>query len=506
MIGQIDYRGVSIEWLLAAADLDPQAEAELSRRLAGQTLLDDLESQKSTKHGDHDQSEHGNWANGGSSTGTGTKEDPIKTNNVVEAARALGEGKHVQLSSPEKVASMLDELNKMAKDAGSGTKKVYDLCKVSVPGTNLFCVDSKGIPRIEMPQLKGQPIDGTPGSDLPRDVRGEVDITNAFVESMRQSGIGMEETSAQASFLKATQNELNGEKVAGIMQAARDGKLDMGTPLIVSRDNYIVDGHHRWAAQVALEYDGVDNPTTDIPINIIRMDADIIDILDASKEFAATMGIPQAAVKRLRIKAVKHGDHDQSEHGNWANAGGAGSGAREGGMQGAVSATEERGGATLPVGRGVDEWAEDRLTVIGKEPATGFAVATGIGGKIVPQEEFFASGRGVSIIDGFLEQNAEHFANPDHHLGLWHNKEDGTVYLDVTEVFDSSKRDEAIAAGSSRNQISIWDLENKVEIPTGGTGELTEGKAYSGSQGSRRLEDDARGTKEGRRILVRRSN
>ena len=42
----------------------------------------------STKHGDHDQSEHGNWATG-ETRGTGTKDDPIRTSDVEAAARAV---------------------------------------------------------------------------------------------------------------------------------------------------------------------------------------------------------------------------------------------------------------------------------------------------------------------------------------------------------------------------------------------------------------------------------
>ena len=268
---------------------------------------------KSLKHGDHDQSEHGNWATGG---GDGTKGNPIRTTSVEDAARALGEGKHVELTTPDQVAVLLDRLNELAKEAESaGTKaKNIDLCNLTVPGTNLFCVDSKGIPRVEMPQLKGIPINGSAASDLTSDKRGEVDITEAYLQSLRSSGVPMSDEEALASHLKATQNELNGAKVAGIMAAARAGELDLNQPIVLSKDGYIVDGHHRWAAKVALEYDGIDDPETDMKIPVVRVDQDILEILESSKQFAADMGLPQMAVKSL-----KHGDHDQSDHGSWAH-------------------------------------------------------------------------------------------------------------------------------------------------------------------------------------------
>jgi hypothetical protein len=270
---------------------------------------------KSLKHGDHDQSDHGNWADG---SGDGSKGNPIRTNSVEEAARALGEGKHVELRTPDQVAVLLDRLNGLAKEAeAAGSKaKNIDLCQLTVPGTNLFCVESKGIPRVEMPQLKGIPNSGSAASDLPADKRGEVDITEAYLERLRSSGVTLTEDEALASHLKATQNELNGGKVAGIMQAARAGELDLNQPIVVSKDGYIVDGHHRWAAKVALEHDGIDDPETDMKIPVVRVDQDILEILESSKQFAADMGLPQVAVK-----SIKHGDHDQSDHGIWARSG-----------------------------------------------------------------------------------------------------------------------------------------------------------------------------------------
>ena len=105
----VDYKNATTLWLIGAAQNDKAAAAELELRL-------EQDGQKSIKHGDHDQSEHGNWANGGEYTGTGTKDDPIKTSDVEIAARALGEGKHVKLDSPDQVATLLDKLNTIAKE------------------------------------------------------------------------------------------------------------------------------------------------------------------------------------------------------------------------------------------------------------------------------------------------------------------------------------------------------------------------------------------------------
>ena len=124
--------------------------------------------------------------------GTGTKEDPIVTSDAAEAAKALSEDKFVQLNQPDEVATLLDELaanvaeaKKLGEDAPS-----YNLCNVSVPGTNLFCVESKGIPRIKMPQLGGTPLPGSPAAAL-AGPDGTVDLSQQFREMLVANGGAM---------------------------------------------------------------------------------------------------------------------------------------------------------------------------------------------------------------------------------------------------------------------------------------------------------------------------
>lgn len=47
--------------------------------------------------------------------------------------------------------------------------------------------------------------------------------------------------------LKPSQNEINGEIVEKVVKSMKKkSKKDM--PIVVSKDGYVVDGHHRWAA------------------------------------------------------------------------------------------------------------------------------------------------------------------------------------------------------------------------------------------------------------------
>lgn len=227
-------------------------------------------------------------------SGNGTKESPFVTSNVEAAAFLLGHDQHVQLQSADQVATLLDQLQqrvKLLKDTGAKTPD-FDLCKVTVPGTNLFCAESKGIPRIKMPQLGGKPLPGSPADSLPKNPKnGEVDLSEAFIKHLEGLGIAVTSRDVDASHLKASQIELNGTKIVGMMGALRDGTLPPGA-IFVSRDNYVVDGHHRWAANVGAEY--VDGEPMMMPTHTI--DADIIDVLALANEFALSQGIPQAGV------------------------------------------------------------------------------------------------------------------------------------------------------------------------------------------------------------------
>lgn len=248
-----------------------------------------------TRHlpGQHDQKTHGK-GHGGTHGSGDSKDDPIVTSDVEIAARALHEGKYVRLRSTRQASTLLSNLADEVKQSGGSD---IDLCKVSVKGTNLFCVESKGIPRVQMPQLKANnPVPGSKADALPRNAKGEVDLGPAFVEHLRSQGIDVAEDRVPAAVLKASQNQLNGAKVLGIAGAMREGKVP-DEQIFVTSDDYVVDGHHRWAASVANDLaDGrIDN---DITIGVKVIDVDIITALDAANKFAADWGIPQADVAR----------------------------------------------------------------------------------------------------------------------------------------------------------------------------------------------------------------
>lgn len=73
---------------------------------------------------------------------------------------------------------------------------------------------------------------------------------------------------ANTQDLYPTQDQFNTDKVKTIVLGLRSGNEQK--PIIVSDDNYIVDGHHRWAAH--------DN--MDIPIPVIKVNLNVQDLLN----------------------------------------------------------------------------------------------------------------------------------------------------------------------------------------------------------------------------------
>jgi hypothetical protein len=210
----------------------------------------------------------------------------IHTSNVADAARALYEGRQVVLNQPREVATLLEHLGRVAKIMIARGEKApnFNLCNVSVEGTNLFCAESKGIPRVEMPQLDEQQ-------------------TKDFIPYLQAKGYAVKETTEHVAYLRATQNELNGAKVAGIAAALQAGKVQ-SKRIIVSRDNYILDGHHNWAAKIGL--DAKNNVLGKENMDVLRVDIGIIDLLKEAETFTGGKGHKTVGQMMLRPVLVRY--------------------------------------------------------------------------------------------------------------------------------------------------------------------------------------------------------
>lgn len=270
--------------------------------------------------------EGGQWTDGGAGgagdpakgdfvpptkSGEYTQPTPIKTDNIDEAVRLISEGKVVELKDVTAVHTLLDKLAAIAVEAAAKKQEApdYDLCRVTVKGTNLFCHDAvktktypKGFKREVMPQFSGKPRPGSPADKLPRDKKGEVNASEAFRTYLKTVGLKVEETKVNASALRASQTQLVGEKVAGMMN---NPKFDpAGEAIFVSSDNYVIDGHHRWAAAVGR--DAADGRLGDVKMPVLRIDAPASEILFLAKRFTKQIGIlPKAATASGTARAAR---------------------------------------------------------------------------------------------------------------------------------------------------------------------------------------------------------
>jgi hypothetical protein len=227
---------------------------------------------------------------------------PIKVDTTLEAVALIQKGLVVEVPDARTAYTVISKMAEMAQEAKAAGKeaKDYDLCQISVAGTNLFCAESlrtkeypEGVPRLEMPQLGGKPVPGSEADKLPRNPwdKTEVDGSQHFISFLQGLGIKTAAEQVPAAQLRASQRELIGSKVSSIM-------LDKTftpnvNPIFISRDNYVVDGHHRWAATVGREAET--GTVGKVPMNVYRINAPISEVLHLANTWATRFGIQQSA-------------------------------------------------------------------------------------------------------------------------------------------------------------------------------------------------------------------
>ena len=124
----------------------------------------------------------------------------------------------------------------LAEMARAGTKG-NDVTNIRVEGTRLMGLDGKGFARIKMPQVDEK--------DRPRFIQ----------DILKSDGIKVKQLDLDPLKLKPIQKEINGDKCGGIAGSNPDG-IPAPMRILVSRDGYVIDGHHTWGAAVALALSG----------------------------------------------------------------------------------------------------------------------------------------------------------------------------------------------------------------------------------------------------------
>ncbi len=271
-------------------------------------------------------------------------DNPIITNDPAVARQVLLDGGlmegqtwlHVQLDSKRQYRTLLSNLKKEMKalKKEGGEAPIFDLCKVTVPGTNLFCQKHMNRLRGIMPQLSGKdPAEGSKAAGMLEEAKAaaykaaidgglgkaaaqaaadkidEVSITPEWLDFVQrpveEGGLGIAVLGThdnpilwKASELTATQSELEGKKVIGMMISGRDENIPWHPgqgAVLVTRDGYIIDGHHRWAAVVGLDITEVDEEEVggefDVDMPVVVLDMTIEEAMRHSVAFADDMGM-----------------------------------------------------------------------------------------------------------------------------------------------------------------------------------------------------------------------
>ena len=175
---------------------------------------------------------YGSWKGGSAKAGGGP--DPRttaeKTVGVDEAISILQKGGRPDIDRSD-VGPFMAACAKRSDN--------LDLTEVHVNGTPNFGLDGLGIARADMPII--------PNNRLPE-----------YVANVKERGIRVTEGKIDPRRLSPIQKEVSATKAAQLVQSMEaSGGVKKGLKghrIVISSDNFVVDGHHRWAAATAYNY------------------------------------------------------------------------------------------------------------------------------------------------------------------------------------------------------------------------------------------------------------
>ena len=221
----------------------------------------------------------------------------------------------------------VEEMNHAALSAMRGQQAYdFELCSEVFAHLGL-CFDpktkekvSKGIPRIEMPQFSSlvdpKRTDSpafqalmrskgytSPDQVTPQDLQSEINMEREYRKALEDAGFTVTDEEVSVTSLKPIQGQLKGEKVAsmyGTLAAAQSDPQNYGKaaarllePIYVS-DGYVVDGHHRWAAQVSMDIANGAGANATMKTRAITRDGKpvpIDEIIQFSNKFQKDIGL-----------------------------------------------------------------------------------------------------------------------------------------------------------------------------------------------------------------------
>lgn len=193
------------------------------------------------------------------------------------------------ISHKEKVAVSPEDLRGVLQRAAMKNVGPVDLTHLTIEGTPLFA-GGLNRNRLSMPQI-------------PKEHQAD------FLESLKAQGIDVKRESVSPTSLLPTQNEIDAGRVGQKLLDYDKGKTIR--PVMVSKDSYVLDGHHRWAVEVALD---VESPQAGIKMPVIRIMQDHDKALRTMLAYTKKTGIKNKALEF-------NPDQPRDEHGQWSAGG-----------------------------------------------------------------------------------------------------------------------------------------------------------------------------------------
>jgi hypothetical protein len=237
--------------------------------------------------------DHGRWTSGGSDTFISSPSDAVE---------ALVEGDTATISKTDVRAV----LNKMVD-----REDHPDITNLHVDGMRIFDEGGLGISRVDMPQIPSKHRD-------------------KFVDSMREQGIKMKDQEVSALSLKPAQNEISGTTTAQMLRRfdTHESRKDMA-PIFVSKDNFVLDGHHRWAMMAALT---TEHPKLKMPVTRIMLDhSRALELMLNYAEAHGYAAKPHGKANRPWLKDFNESQHPRDDHGRFSDGGGESAGTNDDG-------------------------------------------------------------------------------------------------------------------------------------------------------------------------------
>jgi hypothetical protein len=193
--------------------------------------------------------------------------------------------------APRDVGDVMDRL--------AGRDDHPDLTRLHIEGTPKFGLDGLGHGRTEMPVLGTKHLPG-------------------YLADLQSRGVRVTDGRIGPQSLRPMQAEISGPATARIYQKIRNDSALLNKPVVASRDNVVIDGHHRWGGAVALSFE---RPGITLAVTRIDMDAETLR-LDALAWNAAN-GISSKAIGEALL-AEFNSRQPRDRRGRWARAGGGG--------------------------------------------------------------------------------------------------------------------------------------------------------------------------------------